>query len=198
MAAARNIEAWTNLPIGRIEDLRDAVLGAGLEATQMSTGLLSGSLAFAQSNGIVYSSGVLNGQVALRGPLSQDLLTVGIGLRMGAGTRHWLEETGSGSVGVFHGGDEHDAFYTPGSLYATATLSVDRLEEVASDEELILDRRVLGGTGVHALPLGAGLLGVEHLPTSLTTRRRLTCDDCGCIGYGMILHRKKRKFARLR
>jgi hypothetical protein len=38
-------EAWTNVPIRRIEDLRDAVLGAGVEATQMSTALLSGDLA---------------------------------------------------------------------------------------------------------------------------------------------------------
>jgi AraC-like DNA-binding protein len=68
---------------------------------------------------------------------------------MGDGTRHWLEATGTGSVGVFHPGDEHDAFYTPGSLYATATLSLERLEELAAHEGLVLDRRVLGGTGIH-------------------------------------------------
>jgi len=158
MAVPRTVETWTNVPIARIEDLRDAVLGAGLEATQMSTALLSGDLAFAEANGIVYSSGLLNGQVALRGPLSHDLLTVGVGLRMGAGTKHWLEETGTGSVGVFHGGDEHDAFYTPSSLYATATLSVDRLEEVAADEGLVIDRHVLGGTGVHARPLASAVV----------------------------------------
>ena len=38
----------------------------------------------------------------------------------------------TGSVGVFHGGDEHDAFYTPGSLYATATISLERLEQIAA------------------------------------------------------------------
>lgn len=150
-------ETWTNLPLVRIEDLHDAVLDAGLEATQMSTALLSGNLAFAQYDDVTYSSGLLNGQVALRGPLSQTHLTVGVGLRMGAGTRHWLEETPTGSVGVFHAGDEHDAFYTPGSLYATATLSIERLEEIAADEELVLDRPVLGGTGIHAQPLGASV-----------------------------------------
>jgi AraC-like DNA-binding protein len=149
MNVSRSLETWINLPIARIEDLRDAVLGAGLEATQMSTALLSGDLAFAKVGDIIYSSGLLNGQVALRGPLSQDLLTVGVGLRLGGGTRHWLEETVTGAVGVFHGGDEHDAFYTPGSLYATATLSVERLEQMAADEELVLDRPVLGGTGIH-------------------------------------------------
>jgi AraC-like DNA-binding protein len=158
MDASRDFETWTNVPIARIEDLCDAVLGAGLEATQMSTALLSGDLAFAKVDGITYSSGLLNGQVALRGPLSQDLLTVGVGLRMGPGTRHWLEETGTGSVGVFHGGDEHDAFYTPGSLYATATLSVARLEQLAADEELVLDRPVLGGTGIHAHRLAPAIV----------------------------------------
>jgi AraC-like DNA-binding protein len=146
---SQEAEHWTNVPIARIEDLHDAVLGAGLEATQMSTALLSGDLAFAQVDDIVYSSGLLNGTVALQGSLSPKLLTVGVGLRMGAGTRHWLEETRTGSIGVFHAGDEHDAFYTPGSLYATATLSFERLEQVAADEELILDRPALGGTGIH-------------------------------------------------
>lgn len=158
MGMSRNLETWTNVPIARIEDLRDAVLGAGLEATQMSTALLSGDLAFAKDADVTYSSGLLNGQVALRGPLSQDLLTVGVGLRMGAGTRHWLEETGTGSVGVFHAGDEHDAFYTPGSLYATATLSVERLGQLAADEELVLDRPVLGSTGIHSYPLAPAIV----------------------------------------
>ena len=154
---------WTSVPIARIEDLRDAVYGAGLEATQMSKASLSGNLTFARCNDVLYCSGLINGQVALRGPLSSDLVTVGVGLRMGSGTRHWLEETTSGAVGVFHGGDEHDAFYTPGSLYATATLSLDRLEQLAADDELILDRPALGGTGLHAKPLeSATLTRIRH------------------------------------
>jgi AraC-like DNA-binding protein len=153
MGSSRPPATWTNIPIARIEDLRDGVYGAGLEATQMSTALLSGNLAFARHDGVLYSSGLINGQVALRGPLSADQLTVGVGLRMGAGTRHWLRETRTGAVGVFHAGDEHDAFYTPGSLYATATLSIEQLEEVAASEELVLDRPVLGGSGIHSRAL---------------------------------------------
>jgi AraC-like DNA-binding protein len=144
---------WTSVPIARIEDLRDAVYGAGLEATQMSTACLSGNLAFARRDEVLYCSGLINGQVALRGPLSSNQITVGVGLRMGGGTRHWLEETASGVVGVFHGGDEHDAIYAPGSLYATATLALDRLEQLAAGEGLVLDRPALGGTGLHARPL---------------------------------------------
>jgi hypothetical protein len=91
--------SWTSVPIARIEDLRDAVYGAGLEATQISTGSLSGNLTFARRDDVLYSSGLINGQVALRGPLSSAQITVGVGLRMGGGTRHWLEETASGAVG---------------------------------------------------------------------------------------------------
>lgn len=164
-------ETWTNVPLVRIEDLQDAVLGAGLEAMQMSTALLSGGLAFAEVGGIVYSSGLLNGQVALRGPLSQTHLTVGVGLRMGAGTRHWLEETSTGAIGVFHASDEHEGFYTPGSLYAAATLSVERLEEIAADEDLILDRPVLGGTGLHGTLLAA--------PITRELRHQFELIHCG-------------------
>ncbi|MGE3875736.1 MAG: helix-turn-helix domain-containing protein [Parvibaculaceae bacterium] len=158
MGLSLNSETWSSLPILRIEDLQNAVLGAGLEATQMSTGALSGSLAFAQADDIVYSSGFLHGHVGLRGPLSQDLLTVGLGLDLRPGTRHWLEEVFSGSVGVFHGGDQHDSVYTSGSLYATATLSIERLEEIAADEELVLNRPILGGTGRHPRRIAPALV----------------------------------------
>ena len=43
----RERTAWTRVPISRIEDLSDAVLGAGLEAMQMSRAPVTGSLAFA-------------------------------------------------------------------------------------------------------------------------------------------------------
>lgn len=184
MTGSPNLEAWTNIPIVRIEDLHDAVLGAGLEVTQMSTAPLSGVLSFAQVDDIVYSSGLLNGHVALRGPLSQDLLTVGIGVSMGAGSRHWLEEAPSGSVGVFHGGDDHDAFYTPGSLYAAATLSIERLEQMAADEDIVLNRPLLGGTGRNARLLAPAVLrtlrhGFEfiHSGRSAGSNRKLHVGD---------------------
>jgi AraC-like DNA-binding protein len=140
---------WNHIPIVRIEDLRDAIHGAGFEATQMAAAPLSGHLAYAERDGVVYNTGLINGQVALRGALSQELLTIGVGLRLGAGSRQWMRETGTGAVGVFHASDDHDAFYTPGTLFATATLSLDRLEEIAANEEIVLNRKVLGGTGIH-------------------------------------------------
>lgn len=139
---------WQRISIGGIEDLKDAVYGAGLEATQMSQSPVSGSIIFAAREGILYSSGYIGGRVALLGPLSQDRLTLGVGLQMAPGTRHWLREVGTGAVGVFRAGDEHDALYGPGSMYATATLTPERLEQAAARIGLILDVRTLGGTAI--------------------------------------------------
>ncbi|QWW70264.1 helix-turn-helix domain-containing protein [Rhizobium sp. WYJ-E13] len=137
------------MTISRVEDLGDAVHGAGIEATQMSAGRMTGSLIFCEHKGIVYSGGSIQGRVALRGPLSASALTIGAVLHLEGACRHWLREVENGAVGVFHGGDEHDAYYTAGALYATATISLDRLEHEAAKEELVLDRATLGGTRVH-------------------------------------------------
>ena len=140
---------WTRIPITRIEDLGDAVLGAGLEATQMSAGALSGSLAFAAVGGAICTSGLIGGRVALDGPLSQDGVTLGIGLAVPAGATHWHRQVEVGNIGVFLPNDEHASQYTEGSFYVTLTLAQERLEEEAAQLGLVLDRRTLGGTGFH-------------------------------------------------
>src|SRR5262245_4609353 len=95
------VDNWTRLRIGRIEDLHDAVLGAGLDAMQLSSGPLDGSLDFAQRDGMLFSSGLINGHVALRGPLSQATVTLGIAISLPRSARHWLQEVSSGAVGLF-------------------------------------------------------------------------------------------------
>jgi AraC-like DNA-binding protein len=143
---------WTRIPIASVEDLSDAVLGAGLEVTQMSRAPVTGSLAFAAfDDGLTCSSGYIRGRVALTGPLSASMVTIGVGLVMAPGTRHWLNEVTTGAVGVFLPGDEHDAFYPPGSMYAAVTLAAERLEEVAAHHDLVLDAKTLGGTRVDAI-----------------------------------------------
>jgi AraC-like DNA-binding protein len=116
----------------------------------MSRGPVTGSLAFAEHDGILYSTGYIGGRVSLAGPLSDSMITLGVGLRLGPGTRHWLNEVTTGDFGIFLPGDHHDALYTPGSLYTTLTLSAERLEAAAEDRGLIIDIRSLGGTGVLA------------------------------------------------
>lgn len=187
MPRSQLTEQWTSIPITRIKDLKDAVYGAGLEATQMTTNALSGSLVFAEKNGVIYGSGFIDGTVALRGPLSRDMLTFGLGLDVAPGTWHWMNEVATGDVGVFHPGDEHDSRYTPGTLYATLTIDADRLEEEAAREELVLDRKALGGTGFHP----------RHLREDIVAQlqRQFTCIHRGqspvlppgaCVGETML------------
>ncbi|QEP30388.1 helix-turn-helix transcriptional regulator [Pukyongiella litopenaei] len=140
---------WTVLPTRHIEALRDAVVGAGLDAVQMSKGTLGGSLAFTEHRGAAFTSGLMGGRVSLSGPLSSDLITFGLGLRVAAGTWHWQREISKGCVGIFHPGDEHDSLYTPGSFYVTASLDLETLTGMASRLELVVDRSTLGGTGFH-------------------------------------------------
>jgi len=140
---------WTHFDIASIECLSDAVLGADLEAMQLSRAPVSGSLAFFENSNVLFSTGFIGGRVALAGPLSQNLITLGFGLNFPSGTRHWLSEVTTGTFGVFLPGDEHDAVYPPGSHYATITLTGDRLEEVAKDRGLVVSARALG-TGLHA------------------------------------------------
>ncbi|MEW9838552.1 helix-turn-helix domain-containing protein [Mesorhizobium marinum] len=146
------------LSIERIEDLKDAVQGAGLQATQMSRAPVTGSLVFSDERGILCSSGLLRGDIALAGPLSNEAVTLGLGVRLPPGSWHWLTEVESGEVGIFHAGDEHDCFYTPGAIYAAVTLSLDRLEEEAFREDLVLDRNLLGGTGIHCRKIAPDVL----------------------------------------
>jgi AraC-like DNA-binding protein len=116
---------------------------------QMARSPVTGSLAFAEHDGVVYSSGYIGGRVALTGPLSANMITFGLGLAVAPGSRHWLNEVATGDFGVFMPGDEHEALYMPGTLYATATLAAERLEAAAEQRGLMLDVRSLG-TGFHA------------------------------------------------
>lgn len=210
---------WGRLAIADLEDLHDAVLGAGLDVVQMSRAPVTGSLAFAHVDGVTYSSGRIDGTIELTGPLSDSLITVGVLLRSAPGTRHWLNAVDSRAVGVFMPGDEHQAFYLPGTLYATASLSLEKLEAIAADMDLVLDRRQLGGSGiserrmdarwtapllagferVHAgggdlraadrEALGRGMLG--RLVEHLARAPRLTLDASSARRHGRIVARAR-------
>lgn len=148
--AARASSFWQRNDIRQIEDLQNAVLGAELEVTQLAGPRVRGSLAFAAQDGVIYSSGLIDGKVAIRGSLSHDAVTIGIALKLGAGSRHWLNEIREGDVGVFLPGGSYDAIYAAGSLYVAATLTAQRLEEEAVREGIPLQRTMLAKTGLHA------------------------------------------------
>jgi AraC-like DNA-binding protein len=180
-------KSWTRVRIARIEDLSDAVLGAGLTAMQMARGPIKGSLAFAEHDGVVYSSGYIGGRVALAGPLSESMITFGLGLHVAPGTRHWLNERSTGDFGVFLPGDEHDALYTPGTLYVTVTLSAERLESAAESGDLVLNQRSLGGTGFHRRRFAEdGIAELKRQFELIHTRGEKSHGDVAILGESLL------------
>jgi AraC-like DNA-binding protein len=151
-------ENWARVPISSVEDLSNAVYGAGLDVTQMSRAPVTGNLAFAFNDGITYGTGLVGGQVAIAGPLSLNMVTLGLGLILTPGSRQWLNEVATGNVGIFLPGDAHDALYMPGSMYATVTVSSERLEEMAAKLDMVLDGKTLGGSGVDPEKLPASTM----------------------------------------
>lgn len=160
-------DGWQRMSIRRIEDLGDAVLGAGLEAMQMSARTVTGRLAHGSREGVRFSSGLLDGKVALRGCLSTRDLTLGVALGVGSGSRHWLGEVKAGAVGVFRACDEHDALYQGRSLYLAVTLPEDRLLALAEREGVVIDPAGLRRTGMHDRPMASRTLS--------TLRKRAIC-----------------------
>ena len=130
---------WQTLSASNIEDLADAVLGAGLFAEQFDQAPFRASLAFRSSNGVTTTSGMLMGRTLLSGTLSKDQLTLGLGLYMPSGSRHWMRPVQTGTVGVFRAGDYHEAYYLPGSLYVGLTMSPGTLAAEAERAEIHLD-----------------------------------------------------------
>ena len=118
---------WQRFPVRRIEDLRNAVLGAELETMQLSGPPLRGSLAFSASRGIVISTGVIGGMVGLRGVLARDAVTLLLCLTPGHGSRLWLDTIRQGDTAAVLPDCEVDAIFSPRTAYVAVTLAQDRL-----------------------------------------------------------------------
>lgn len=194
------LRGWRRFDIRRIDDLRNAVLGAEIEPIQMAGPIVTGSLTFSTNDGIIFSSGLINGKVMITGTLSADAITLLVGLRFGAGSRYWLNEVATGDVGMFQPGDDHDALYTAGSLYLAATLTSERLYEEAAREGLALDGRIVGRTGLHPKPiplsslarLRDGVVRIHHSGSATIDRRsdvggamlRVVINHYACVPSG--------------
>lgn len=151
--SARALETWHRFDIGCVDDLRNAVFDAGLDAIQMPGAPIRGSLAFAARDGIVFSSGLIHGNAAISGPLSKDAITIGVGLKVGVGSLLWLNPVIAGDVVVVRPGDECDVLLKSSLLYLTATLTVKQLKREVEREGLILHRALTARTGLHPEPI---------------------------------------------
>ncbi|MCA1397639.1 AraC family transcriptional regulator [Bradyrhizobium sp. BRP56] len=149
------VETWHRFDICRIDDLGSAIFGAELEAIQMPGRRVRGSLAFAARDGIAFSSGLIDGNVLVRGAFSADAITLGVILRIGSGSRLWLNNVSKGSAGVLLPGEECDLLCRGNALYVAATLSAARLKQQFARHGLALDRNLLDRSGLHPAPLAA-------------------------------------------
>lgn len=172
------LETWHRFDIGRVDDLRNAVFDAGLEAIQMPGAQVRGSLAFAARDGIVFSSGLIHGNASIRGSLSKDAITVGLGLKVGAGSLLWLNQVIAGDVMVVLPGDECDVLLRGSSLYLTATLTAKQLKREVERQGLVLPRCLTSKTGLHPDPIRRetlialrGHVGRIHAPGDVRDRR---------------------------
>lgn len=161
------VESWHRFDIRGIDDLCNAVFAADLEAIQMAGPHVRGSLAFAARDGIVFSSGLIRGNVMIRGKLAADALTLAILLRAGPGSRFWFNEVGNGDVGIVLAGAECDFLCSSNSFYVAATLSPGQLRKEATRQGLTMHRNLMCKTGLHSTPLEQPALTwlTEHLAT---------------------------------
>ncbi len=80
-------ENWQRFPIGQLEDLHNLVLGADLNAVQMNCTTVGGCLAFWASDGVIFSSGHVDGDAIVKGVISDETVAVGIILSQGQNSR---------------------------------------------------------------------------------------------------------------
>jgi AraC-like DNA-binding protein len=147
--------SWHRLEIRRIDDLGNAVLGAALEPVQMAGHSVSGSLAHMARDGVIFSTGSILGRVAIYGWLPKDAITLSLGLRLGPGSRQWLNDVSEGHVGIVLPGDLYDAVYVGDSLYVAASLTEERLEEEVWREGVATGQRLVSRSGLSSQPLDA-------------------------------------------
>lgn len=180
---------WHRFDIRQIEDLANAVFGAELEVTQMAGARIHGSLAFSARNGVMFSSGWIQGNVAVTGPFSHDAVTIGVGLRVGTGSRLWLNTIRSGDVGVFLPGEQQDGFYTKGTLYLAATLTAERLREQAARECLDFDMKMVSRSGLHDKPISPRVVARWRSQLAGIHASGIAGNErAGDVGFEMLRH----------
>lgn len=115
------------LSIRGIEAMQEGVKGACVEPVQLKPGLVSGRLTFADTGAGVLTFGEVSGDIRLRGPLSEETLTLGVLTKVTGVTSQWGQQTHEGDFGIFPANVEHEAVYSADTNYLTATLPVDDL-----------------------------------------------------------------------
>jgi AraC-like DNA-binding protein len=125
--------------------------------------------------------------VSLSGPLCRDAITLGIGLRFGPNSWLGLTPVRNGHIGVVLPGDRNEAWLSGESLYVTATLSAQRLEEEAERVGLVVNRRMTSRTGLHPQPIASESLVSLTRQVASIHRGSTTTNDDAEVGF-KVLH----------
>jgi hypothetical protein len=86
------------IPISGIETMQEGVKGAAVEPTQITSGELTGGM---------LSVGRLQGDVRIRGSLSDEHLTLGMLIKATGKTMLWSAETQAGSASIIPANQTH-------------------------------------------------------------------------------------------
>jgi AraC-like DNA-binding protein len=161
-------DGWYRLKIAQVEHLRNAVLSANLNATQIGGPPVQGSLAFATGKGIIFSSGFIQGKVALAGGLSEDAVGLYLLLQCGTASRLWLNPASDGDLVVLQPGQALDILHAGRSMYVSATILKRVLQQIVDREGASLSGHILNTTGIYRVPpddlagLKARFLGIHR------------------------------------
>lgn len=124
--------AVETLSIFGIESLQEGVKGATVSPVQLKPGAVTGGLTFAETGFGTLTFGQVSGDIRLRGPLSQDTVTVGVLTRVTGATSQWGRETLQGDFGLFPANVEHEAVYSANTDYLTVAIPTSDLDRVTS------------------------------------------------------------------
>jgi AraC-like DNA-binding protein len=145
---------------------------------------------------VLFSSGLIEGHVSLSGPLCRDAITLGIGLRFGPNSWLGLTPLRNGQIGVVLPGDRNEAWLSGESLYVTATLSAQRLEEEAERVGLVVNHRMTSRTGLHPEPIAPpSLVSLTREVAGIHNGSTTTNDDANAdVGF-RVLHTVMERYA---
>ncbi|MCS0497781.1 AraC family transcriptional regulator [Ancylobacter sp. MQZ15Z-1] len=124
-----SVGAWQRFEVHQIEQFRNAVLGASLDAALLRGPLRGASLAFAAGNGFFLSSGLVQGNIAVSGNQLDGTVILVANVRTGPRTLLALEHSRPGDIAAITSGFCLNAHYGPGDIYLALTLSAKRFEQ---------------------------------------------------------------------
>lgn len=112
------------------EDLRRAVAGGDLRATQLNAGRLCGSMLHAAVGDVMFSTGKFDGDVRVRGVMHPDRVTLGLILDDNASVSQWAFKAEAGDLFVFPVGGEQEGRFVGSSFYAAISVEPDQLRQL--------------------------------------------------------------------